>query len=92
MLHLLRRKPDLAESVLPKIKKHQIHKQRIQDKIAVDLHVQVSHMVKKILKIAAKRDVDVCADHTCGDNEKCEPQEVQCFAAPCDPVPTCVGK
>ncbi len=34
---------------------------------------------------------DLCADHSCGDNEHCEVVPVMCIQAPCPPQPTCVA-
>ena len=36
-------------------------------------------------------DRDRCSDTVCAEGEHCELTEVQCFAAPCLPVPGCVA-
>ena len=34
---------------------------------------------------------DLCADHSCAENQHCEIVAVQCIQAPCPPQPTCVA-
>ncbi|KAI9504313.1 hypothetical protein GGI25_004390 [Coemansia spiralis] len=41
------------------------------------------------LSVGGKDDAHPCNTHTCQQNEVCVEEIVQCFAAPCNPLPSC---